>query len=201
MSGIATFELTATDMLAAERLNFWAHCRSPRGLRELGLTFLIWFAIFGASGYRYWSWSNYPEFLLTDLTISLGAVAVPMLLRISLMPRRTRREFARSTSLHGPIEVRWNDYALDVDYPWGQARHRWSDFVRWAENASSIVLYKNENGAMFNLLPKRALSYADMGVIRTALAAHGVRKVALASARSPRPARQRCAGVSMGEER
>jgi len=172
--GPASFELTAADMVSAERLCFWTHYRSRKGLGELATHFLVFFLIGVFPAYPYWRWDRMTDILVTAAVLALLAVGVPLVLRVGLRGRRARKDFARQTSLHGAITIRWDEEAIDVSYPWGACRHRWSEFVRWAEDSSSLLLWKATGPASYHVIPKRVLALDDVAGIHAALAKHHI---------------------------
>lgn len=56
----------------------------------------------------------------------------------------------------GPLRVYFGDAGLHLQDPRGQARHSWSQFIGYLEDARLILLYHNPR--LYRIIPKRALA-------------------------------------------
>ncbi len=95
------------------------------------------------------------------------------LVMMLLLPFKSRRTFRMQRSLHGDIEIGWNTEGLKASTGMGQSIMKWTDYVRWRENAAVILLYHSDN--LFQFIPKRVLSPQQDTSLRQAATAAGLR--------------------------
>lgn len=153
--GSVSFECTADDLIAAQRLYLSHKFRSRRVLRAyfLGVVILGGMAGLGARyllgdsgvlaavlGAAYW-------------TIFLTAIFLIGYLRV---PPQARRVIREQKSLHGRTEIRWDEERISFTSPRGETRYDWGDYVSIFVGSQAIVLLQSE--AMMNFIPTRILA-------------------------------------------
>jgi len=78
--------------------------------------------------------------------------------RFFFLPRVSRRQFLQRKDFRGVIAYEIQSPRISVTYKDGGAQTTTEDFLKWAENRTTILLYRSDN--MFNFIPKRAVSDA-----------------------------------------
>lgn len=157
-----TFQPTADDLLAANRVYFHSLLKGRRLLRPL----LIGSAAVGAIGAAvFWALGGRPV-----LGFGIGALYWVVLLaailgtNYLLLPRRSRRTFAQQKALHQETEVAWEEDGITFRSAQGTTRFGWSDFVRIYEGSGAIIFFQSD--ALYNFVPTRALTDEQMADIR-----------------------------------
>lgn len=175
MHGSARFSLTADDYIAATRLHI-TRASYRNNLIKLALIMGLLYAVLAFAVMGQWTWQHAAG------AVGLGAIAaVIIVLGIAatnhiMVARRTRRIYAQQKSLHEEFEFSWDETGFDLATPSARSRHHWADFRQWAEGPDGIILYQSD--ALFNMLPKRALSEEALADIRARLDQAKVRRLA-----------------------
>lgn len=167
------FTLTLQDYVSANRLHLRASYKRFRTYRLwLWVILLYWvFMVAVDQSFR-------PSKIVADgvTAIALGIVVIVVcgLLTLLMIPLRAKRLFAQQKTLHQEQRVSIGAETIAFDGATFHLTHAWSDFPRWNESTSFILLYITDNA--FHILPARALTEDIRARIRHALQQAGVRK-------------------------
>jgi hypothetical protein len=163
---------TAEDYVAASRLHARASYLSKRALRPLLILWLIYSAL-ALVIIHDWSVRTIALSVGGAALVTIGVALGIVILNAFILPRRSRRLFAQQRALHAEFTIAWDADSFSLEATTGSGRHGWGDFIRAAENREIILLFQSD--MLFNMLPKRALSDAQIADIRAALIAHSVK--------------------------
>ena len=83
------------------------------------------------------------------------------------LPRVVRRIYGKQKTLHADCTVSWNEEAMGVVTPKATQHMLWTDFIRWSESKTSIILFQSDH--LFNFIPKSALSAENLTDFRQKL--------------------------------
>lgn len=81
-----------------------------------------------------------------------------------------RRAYAAQKTLQHPMTVSWSADGFRSTAQQGDWNNAWSDYLKWAEDDKVILLFQGPR--VFNMLPKRVLTPAQVDDIRQVLAAN-----------------------------
>ena len=149
------FTCTKADFLDAQRLH---HTLALRGRRFLlvvaAVTVVVTIAfMFGRRSTG-----------IQDLVDSLPFVAMFFCLlalqilvtRLFVLPYNARRQFSQLKEFRGPMKVGVSSPRITVATKNGSSEIPTEDFLKWAENGKTILLYRSDR--LMNLVPKRVAS-------------------------------------------
>lgn len=147
----------AQDIVHAHRLHFRQYMRSRAGVTRLLLTCAIgtlaFFLVMAALSRPY-------DALVPTV---IFALVVPFVTSVLLFAvnyatsgRLARRTLAQQKSLRGPIVVSWTDAGVTFTGDNGEARLKWTDFVKTSQDEHVFLLY--ESDWLYRMVPKRVLS-------------------------------------------
>ena len=107
------------------------------------------------------------------LCIAVGGLLGETIQSRLLLPRQARRLFRQCAAYRQPFQYSWDEDCLSVTCESGNARRRWSDYVKYRENDRVLLLYHADN--LFEMLPKAWFSGAEQmaGLRRLAVKAGG----------------------------
>lgn len=171
--GSVTFTVTAQDVTDAHRAWFGPYALSRRTV----LGYLVLCLAIGVIGMMLAARDGAIVAGGTFGGAFLGGVAgviAVMLLSWWSIAHRARRVWAQQKSLRALYSVRWQHDAISIVTPSMTAHHPWSDFIRWHENDKTIMIYQSD--AMFNFIPKSALSPAALADFRACVTGAGIPK-------------------------
>ena len=80
-----------------------------------------------------------------------------------------RKAYAAQKTLQRPMTVAWSEEGFRSTAQQGDWNIPWSDYLKWTEDGSVILLYQGPR--VFNMLPKRVLTPAQIDDLRQLLAA------------------------------
>lgn len=169
MNRQASFNLTELDLRRANRLNALASLREPKTLRALALLWGV--SLLPAAGFFLTTTGATAELrdgmllfaLAVTAVIAFVAVGVPLLVGPSVIRRRFREE----KLLRQPVSVSWDEQVFEAEQPGVQNRLAWRDYLRFREDEHVFLLMLSS--ANFQILPKRALSAAQIEDLRQEL--------------------------------
>jgi YcxB-like protein len=72
----------------------------------------------------------------------------------------SRKTFAQQKSLQAEYTVSWTGEAMDIRTTNARLHHPWSDFIRWAESDTTIMVYQSDR--LTNFIPKTAFGVGDL---------------------------------------
>jgi hypothetical protein len=152
---IATFNISADDLLAVYRLNLKAILRAKRTQRKFFMGGLAVGVLCVAAA---WIWQFAPLMIAAAIGVAywmlfLTAIFGATYLRL---PRQSRTIYAQQKSLHGTMTVEWNDECITFNSVKGQSRFDWDDFTRIDASTDVIVLWQSD--VVMNFIPARALT-------------------------------------------
>lgn len=151
----ASFQPTADDLLAGNRLFYRTSLRSWRVARA----FLLGGAVFAAV-FLSCVWGQ--GLIVMAFTAIGGVVGWAVALGVILLgnylqlPRRVRRIYAQQKALHDGVEVTWSEAGITITSSRGGGTFNWSDFLRMHRDDHVVILLQSE--ALFNFIPIRALT-------------------------------------------
>ena len=160
ISRSAAFRLEADDYIAANRLHTRMKWRSLPALGSF-LCFILGYAVF-----LYGSWRappNAPLVMFVTFVVICGIV-IPPLSYLLYLPYKTRKVFREQKNLHYPMTVSWSETGFKVENQQGNATMPWTDFFKWSEDGRILLLYHSSR--LFRMLPKRALTEAQLADMR-----------------------------------
>lgn len=158
MENSAKFALTADDTVAGMRLYAWSGLTNRKTLiRSLLLWVGIMVLLTGLLA------RGSPALLPVALPIALAGSLVPFLLAAIVtvigVPIQARRTYRQQRTLRGDMTLTWSDQALHIQSEYGTFEMPWGHFLRWREDARSILLYESER--LVRIIPKRPLTDAQ----------------------------------------
>lgn len=139
----------AEDLQAAT----WVHLRPRRFMGAVGLSLLallfwgILVRFFGPTS------GDGPNGLKW---FALALLCYLLVASFVVIPRRCRRTFSQRKDLHRPCAFSVSQAGLVFENEHVVGTYPWSDFVKWKEGKSVILLYMSDN--MCHVLPKRFFS-------------------------------------------
>lgn len=159
----ARFTLTADDMVAAAKLFSRQHLMRPRTLVSFLIIYVLIAMVFSSIG-----GAENIEALLGRMPFSLLLALIPFLLMgivigISL-PLGARRVFIQQKTLHGEVNLEWDDARLVISSAHGQAVLPWTHFSKWIENTHLFMAFESDR--LYRILPKRALTEEQIADLR-----------------------------------
>ena len=190
-----SFPVAEKDVLDAQYAHFRASVTSPGAywgyaivgvfVFGLGLGSFFWTlwsasennADFTAQLYKALGGESFRNLILILVLIWVGFLGAVTALSLLVLPRRVKRIYAQQKSLQLNYEVAWDDAAMDVTTSQGTLHYPWTDFVRWNENATTLLVYQSD--MMFNFIPKHTLNGDNLDDFRAKLSAAKVPKSAV----------------------
>lgn len=114
--------------------------------------------------------------VIYDVVIPLmpALLVIVLLVQYVVVPWNARRHFRQSTALQDEITVTWDNDRIRLSGARGVTDFSWSDFHRWSEDEALLLLYHSD--AVFNMIPKAALSVMQCQSITAMLSQAGVKK-------------------------
>ena len=145
---------------------------------------------------RLWSWASlisvtvtllivggFLLFVATDIPVPVrwvilgcaaaGGLGVPLFMIRWRIPVMARRIYKQQRALHDEITVGWDAAGLHTRTGMGDARLPWAAYHRWREDTAVILRYQSD--LLFQFIPKRVVTAAQVGALRGYAAAAGVR--------------------------
>lgn len=168
-----SFFVTEDDLTAAYRTWYGMQLSSRRvaiGDVAIGAVFGLVAAAFGAGGGTV---AMIQGFLIGSIGW-IGFMTIVLALSFLNMKANARRLFGLQKNLRDEYHVAWDSAAMDIRTPTITSHLLWTDFVRWAERDTSIIVYQSDY--MFNFIPKWAFGEGDLDDLRARLTAAGVPK-------------------------
>ena len=167
------FTCTENDLLDAQRLH---HTLTLRGRRFLIRTAAIAVALAGVSMIvRQKADAETLAYGLAFAAIYACVIVIAIVVtRLVTLPRAARRQFSQQKEFRGPMKVGINPAHIAVTSKNGFSNTPTEDFLKWAENGKSILLYRSDR--LFNLVPKRVVSDAFHRSLMAELTRAGVPK-------------------------
>lgn len=81
-----------------------------------------------------------------------------------------RKAYAEQKTLQQPITVTWSEEGFRSKGQQGDWNVPWNDYLKWTEDSKVILLY--QSARVFNMLPKRVLTPAQIEDFRQLVATH-----------------------------
>lgn len=81
-----------------------------------------------------------------------------------------RKAYAAQKTLQHPITVTWSEEGFRSTAQQGDWNVPWNDYLKWTEDSKVILLYQGPR--VFNMLPKRVLTPAQVDDFRQLAAAN-----------------------------
>ena len=153
------FTCTEADFLDAQRLHHTLSLRGRRfliriaaGVVVLAVALPVAF-VFGQGSTGIEAF----EYGLSGAALYLCVMAVLILVnRLIVLPRAARRQLSQLKEFGRPVKVGVSSPRIVLTTKNGSSEMPTEDFLKWAENGRSILLYRTDR--QFNLLPKRVIS-------------------------------------------
>jgi hypothetical protein len=157
-----TLTLTADDYIAANRLftvkTFTSHWRVA--------AYLLIVAIFTLSLFA--PESSRSAFTPFYIMMAVG-FALPFFQYFYVARAAARKSYAAQKTLRYETMVVWTEDNVTLTNEQGGVTIPWSDFLKWADNDRVFLLFQGPR--LFNMLPKRALTAAQIDDLRAILTA------------------------------
>lgn len=148
------FTCTQADLLDALRLHQALSMKGRRFLIRIAagaFVIAVIFMVMQGSMYAYAF-----AYALICVASYLCLIAVLVLVnRLVGLPRAARRQLSQHKELGGALKVGLRSPRIVVASKNGHSETPTEDFLKWAENSRSILLYRSDG--LFNILPKRVV--------------------------------------------
>ena len=158
MAGTVDYVMTEQDYVAANRDWMRRAILNRRALTRYAIiaagSFLAGVAVAGL----FWDRPDWSERLLGGLAVMAYVVVVLggiIGTGYLLLPRRPRRLFRQQAVMRKPLGFAWSDDGMIHRSAAGEGSYAWSDFHRWQDGRSGILIYQTDN--LFHILPHRVL--------------------------------------------
>jgi hypothetical protein len=160
-----TYRYTEADLVDARR---FAYNRQPlvRVIRLLPVGLVI-----AGLGLGAWLVLGQGWDVLSALDVLWGWLVTGVLLIVWMfvadrwiLPASVRKSLARDKGLQGQNTASWDAEGLALQGSHGQSLWPWPDFARWQESPEGLLLWQSDR--LYNFLPKRSLSEAQVTEIR-----------------------------------
>jgi len=150
-----SFQPTAEDLLAANRLNFMVTVKSRRVAKSYVLGGLV---VGAATAYVFWAWQLGPIILGAAIGVAYWPIFLSLILLSAYLrlPRQVRRIYGQQKSLHDSITVDWSDDSISFASNRGYSKFQWVEFVKIIKGRETIILRQSD--AVMNFIPLRVLS-------------------------------------------
>ena len=107
---------------------------------------------------------NRVEGALLGAAMFLGVMAIFVLVnRLVFLPRASRRQFSQRKDVQASVKFDIRPPKIGITSKNGFSFTPTEEILKWAENGSTILLYRSDN--LFNFIPRRAINesfYADL---------------------------------------
>lgn len=162
-----TFTPTVDDLVAAYQRHHWALFRGRKTRVALAVSLSVVAIALGV--------------LIEDDPVATAAILLASLIGGLLLPSTmirwrvpvvARRIYAQQRGLHDEIHVAADAAGIAARSARMEGQTPWSHYLRWREDRRVILLYQSD--ALFQFVPKRALSEAQVATLRGFAAAAGV---------------------------
>ncbi len=104
------------------------------------------------------------EWVYIAVRAFLGALLWPWLWQKLVLPRKVKRLFAQQAALRSETTKSWRDEGLTWTSARASGRNDWSDYIRCLESPDILLFYLSD--VMYQIMPKRALTEANMASLR-----------------------------------
>lgn len=162
------FTLTAEDYANALRLHmrrYWATRWTPK-LTVL-VIFLIAIAILVTSSSDLWTFAA--------IAVMISAAAAPVARYFFDLPRQARKVYAQQKTLHQPIDASWTPDAYVTTAEDAASTIGWGEYYGWSADEKVVLLMQSQ--ALFQMLPRRALSESQMSDLLATIQSSGLKKI------------------------
>lgn len=166
-----TFTPTETDLIDAHRAQHRAAILSGQAINMFGTVWLLLaiVMIFDSSGdgpsamVAAFGWAFVDSLFVYAMLVAFSYFGIA---------RISRKTFTQQKSLRENYQVSWTAEAMDIRTANMQLHHPWSDFIRWAESDTTVMVYQSDR--LFNFVPKTAFGAGDLEDFRACLMRAGV---------------------------
>lgn len=97
-------------------------------------------------------------------------IAIPFYQYFFAAPVFARKAYAAQKTLQHPMTVTWSEDGFKSTAEQGEWNIPWADYLKWTEDSKVILLFQGPR--LFNMLPKRVLTPAQIDDFRQMLAAN-----------------------------
>ncbi|MFK3781404.1 YcxB family protein [Agrobacterium sp. NPDC089420] len=166
MNRSVTFTLTADDYIAANKL-FILKYSTSRG--PLVCWLMVVFVLLGSLFMLALRFPDAPFMALFYICVAV-VITIPLYQYFFGAAVFARKAYADQKSLQHPMTVAWSDEGFRSTSQQGDWNIPWSDYLKWTEDSKVILLY--QGARVFNMLPKRVLTPAQIDDFRQLVAAN-----------------------------
>jgi YcxB-like protein len=166
-----TFSISQDDMTDAYRTWYGASRLSMKSVRGWIVIWIALCVVAVASVVHRGTWAILVPVVVATV-VWFGLLAGIIGLTYLGIGRMSRRIFAQQRNLRDEYHVEWTGETIDIRTPNIASHHLWTDFIRWTENGSTIIIYQSDY--MFNFIPKWTFGAGDLDDFRAQLVAAGV---------------------------
>jgi hypothetical protein len=174
VAGEVTFTLTEADYVAANRDWLRGVVLRRRTLVRYSIILAVCFLIGVLGAGLYWNQPGWSDRLIGGLAmIAYIILLIGVIIGSSylLMPRRAGRLFRQQTAMQKPLGIAWSEDGLIYRSANGAGTYVWSDFHRWSDARSAILIYHTDN--LFYIVPHYAIDAAQRAEIVNLLTRFG----------------------------
>jgi hypothetical protein len=161
-----TLTLTADDYVAANKLFI---LKSATSLRPL-VCWLIFVALLLGSFFvpaLRLRVEPYAAFFYICVAV---VIAIPFYQYFFAATVFARKAYAAQKTLQHPMRVSWSEGGFKSTAEQGEWTIPWADYLKWTEDSKVILLFQGPR--LFNMVPKRVLTPAQIDDLRQMLAAN-----------------------------
>ncbi|MNS80316.1 hypothetical protein D3C72_1139920 [compost metagenome] len=166
MNRSVTFTLAADDYVAANKLFILKYSTSRWPL----VCWLIFVALLLASLFTLALRFPDAPFMSLFYICVVVVIAIPLYQYFFGAAVFARKAYADQKTLQHPITVTWSEEGFRSKAQQGDWNVPWNDYLKWTEDSKVILLY--QGGRVFNMLPKRVLTPAQIDDFRQLVAAN-----------------------------
>ena len=164
-----TFNFTEQDLWRAQHLHTLDAYRRPAMIVRLLLLWVLLMSFFVFYEYRIGTpWPRVCGILPgLGLLVAIGLTCARLIVSLMACSIMARRSFRQDKGFRQSFSVSWDQEAFLFERPDSHSRIRWHDYPRWRENRHVFLFYLSD--CLFQVLPKRVLTYSQIEDIRANL--------------------------------
>lgn len=163
----ARYAIAQNDLVSAMRLTLRRQLTRPFPI-GIAITICVLLAIVLQLG----GMDHFPV-LITACVLALPVII--FLTFVVFIPWQARRQYTQAALLREETTLEWSKEKVKLSGQHGHADLPWTIFHAWNENSQLFVIHQSD--ALINIVPKAALSAAQITDLRDCLQKAGVRRL------------------------
>ncbi|WMT89454.1 YcxB family protein [Pelagibacterium sp. H642] len=105
----------------------------------------------------------------------IGAVLLPLLGYLFIVPRRARKVYSQQKTLKQPVEVSWTQEAYIAHTEAAASTVAWTDYYGWSADGKMVMFMQSQN--LFQMLPRHALTDEQMNDLTAIIERSGLKRI------------------------